>query len=89
MPVQPPEWHTAQVSAWLAGLPGTAEWITGYASLELRVLALRLCASNTTWELLGVNFALVDWHALAAELDPNLAPPPESGSRRRIKFGRA
>ena len=71
MPAHPPEWHTAQVRAWLDTLPGTVDWIGGYGTVELRSMALRLCASNTTWELLGVNFALVDWRALAVELDPN------------------
>ena len=73
MPAHPPEWHTAQVRDWLATLPSTMDWIGGYGTVDLRLMALRLCASNTTWELVGVNFALVDWRGLAVELDPNRA----------------
>jgi hypothetical protein len=72
---QSSEWHTAQVRAWLVTLPRTLEWVGGYATVDLRVLALRLCVSNTTYELLGVNFALVDWRGLAVELGPDDVPP--------------
>ena len=73
---RPPEWHTAQVREWLVTLPATAEWISGCGTVDLRVLALRLSASNTTWELLGVNFTQVDWRGLAVELGPQVPKPP-------------
>lgn len=68
MPTRPPDWHTAQLRIWLDDQPATRAWIRGYPTTELRMMALRLCAANTTSELLGVNFMLVDWRRLAAEL---------------------
>jgi hypothetical protein len=79
---RPPDWHTAQVREWLAGQPQTRQWIAAYATNQLQVMALRLCVSNTTWELLGVNFALVDWLGLAAELS---ADPPRTLAKRTPK----
>jgi len=77
----PPEWHTAQVRQWLTTLPATAQWISDCGTVDLRVLALRLSASNTTWELLGVNFTQVDWRELAVELGPH---EPKSTSNTAI-----
>ena len=68
MAAHPPEWHTAQVRAWLVHHPASREWINERAQLDIRILALRLCASNAAGELSGVDFDLVDWPSLVASI---------------------
>jgi hypothetical protein len=71
VPDHPPEWHTAQVRAWLAEHPEVKRWVLEHPTDAHYVPALQLAARDAIVHLPGVDFGMVDWDAALTEEPPS------------------